>query len=368
MKTVIAGGGSGGHLFPGIAVAEELKKRDDLNEVLFMGTEHGLEARVIPELGYPIRFLHASGVLGKSVFQKAISMLKLLSATWTSLRFLRATRPDIVIGTGGYVSAAPVIAGRMLGIPTLILEQNLVPGLANRLLASIADQVAVTYYDSMSSLPGHKTHLTGNPVRASITEGRRDEAIDLFGLDPNRITVLIIGGSAGALKINESLISALTMMLDIRENIQFVHQSGEQAFDRVRKAYLNLGFKAMVAPFIKEMSQAYALADIVISRAGATSLAEITALGRPAIIVPYPHAAGHQSYNAQRLSEAGACVHIPDSELEGSLLASEIKKLYGSEEIRGEMRRAARALGRVDAASKVVDLAVSLVKQVNNDV
>lgn len=366
MKTVIAGGGSGGHLFPGVAIAEELIKRDGRNEVLFIGTEQGLEARVIPELGYPIRFVRAGGVLGKSLWRKAVSILMILHATWNSIRFFRATRPDIVIGTGGYVSVAPVLAARMLGIPTLILEQNLVPGLANRMLAGVADMVAVTYYDSMSSLPRHKTYLTGNPVRASILGGKRERALEIFGLDPERLTVLVIGGSAGALRINEAVISALTMMLDIRENIQFVHQSGEQAFERVRKAYLNMGFRAMAAPFIREMAEAYAIADIVISRAGATSLAEITALGRPAIIVPYPYAAGHQSYNAGRLSEAGACVHIPDGELEGGVLSAAIKKLYSSEELRGDMRRAARGLGRVDAASKVVDLAISLIKKANS--
>ena len=368
MKIVIAGGGSGGHLFPGVAVAEELKKRDGRNEVLFMGTEQGLEARVIPELGYPIRFVRAGGMRGKSTLQRFVAIMKLLHATWASLRFFRATRPDIVIGTGGYVSAAPVLAARMLGIPTLILEQNLVPGLANRLLANAADLIAVTYYDSMSSLPRHKTHLTGNPVRSSILSGRRERALDIFGLDSQRITVLVIGGSAGALRINEAVISALTMMLDIREHIQFVHQCGEKSFERVRKAYLNMGFRAMAAPFIREMAEAYAVADIVVSRAGATSLAEITALGRPAIIIPYPYAAGHQSYNAQRLSDAGACVHIPDSELEGGVLTAEIRKLYGSEELRGEMRRAARGLGRVDAAGKVADLAVSLVRKVRSDV
>ena len=368
MKIVIAGGGSGGHIFPGVAVAEEFKKRSALNEVLFMGTEQGIEARIIPELGYPLRFIAASGMLGKSFFEKVISILKLMRATWSSMRFFRATRPDIVIGTGGYVSAAPVLAAKLLGIATLIMEQNLVPGLANRLLANAADMVTVTYYDSMQSLPRHKTHLTGNPVRASILTGRRDKAFETFGLDPARITVLIIGGSSGALKINEALISALTMMLDIKEHIQFLHQSGEKSFERVRKAYLNMGFRAMAAPFIREMSEAYAVADIVISRAGATSLAEITALGRPAIIVPYPHAAGHQSYNAERLSEAGACVHIPDRELEGGVLSAQIKRLYASEELRGDMRRAARGLGRVDAAQKVVDLAISLVKKADNDV
>ncbi len=333
-----------------------------------MGTENGLEARVIPELGYPIRFVRASGMLGKNPLEKAVSIIKLLGATWSSMRLFRATRPDIVIGVGGYVSAAPVIAAKMLGIPTLIMEQNLVPGLANRMLANAADLVTVTYYDSMSSLPRHKTHLTGNPVRSSILTGRRERALEIFSLDPERITVLVIGGSAGALRINEAVINALTMMLDIRERIQFLHQCGEQSFERVRKAYLDMGFRAMAAPFIREMAEAYAVADIVISRAGATSLAEITALGRPAIIVPYPYAAGHQSYNAQRLSEAGACVHIPDNELEGGVLAAEIKKLYSSEELRGDMRRAARGLGRVDAAQKVVDLAVSLVKKADSDV
>jgi UDP-N-acetylglucosamine--N-acetylmuramyl-(pentapeptide) pyrophosphoryl-undecaprenol N-acetylglucosamine transferase len=368
MKAVIAGGGSGGHLFPGIALAEEINSRDESNEVLFIGTKKGIEARVVPELGYPIRYVRAEGVLGRSFLRKAAALLRLLQSAYSSLRFFRAVRPDIVIGTGGYVSAGPVIAAYALGIPVLIIEQNFIPGLATRWLAKVAEIVAVTYYESMEMLPRHKTYLTGNPVRAGILSGRRERAVELFGLDPERFTVLVLGGSAGALKINETVLSSLTMMLDIRDRIQFLHQCGEDNYDRVRKAYRNMEFMAMAVPFIKEMPEAYAIADLVISRAGATTLAEITALGRPSILVPYPHAARHQEHNARKLSDAGAGVLLNDQELEGSVLAAEIKRVYASEELRGEMRRAARGLGRVDAARKVVDLAESLIKKVKRDV
>ena len=364
MKTIIAGGGSGGHLFPGIAVADELR---GMSDVLFMGTEKGLEARVVPELGYPIRFVRSEGVLGRSLYRKAVAMLKLLHATYSSLKLFKATRPDIVIGTGGYVSVGPILAAWMLGIPSLVMEQNLVPGLANRLLAHVADIVAVTYHESMSALPRHKTHLTGNPVRASLLKGRREQALETFGLEPDRLTVLVLGGSSGALRINEAVISALTMMLDMRGRVQFLHQSGEAAFERVRDSYRKLDYKAMVVPFIREMPEAYAVADVMISRAGATTLAELTAIGKPAVLVPYPYAGAHQEYNARKLSDAGACVMILDRELEGGVLAGELKTILGSEELRGDMRRASRGLGRTDAASKVAELALSLARKAKND-
>ena len=210
MKAVIAGGGSGGHLFPGVALAEEINRRDGRNEVLFIGTKKGIEARVVPELGYPIRYVRAEGVLGRSFIRKAVALLRLAQSAYSSLRLFRAIGPDIVIGTGGYVSAGPVLAAYALGIPILVVEQNIVPGLATRMLSRVADMVAVTYYESMAMLPRHKTYLTGNPVRAGILSGKRERAVELFGLDPERFTVLVLGGSAGALKINETVLSSLT--------------------------------------------------------------------------------------------------------------------------------------------------------------
>ena len=363
MRVVIAGGGTGGHLFPGIAVAEELKKRDKDTEVMFMGTEQGIEASVVPREGYPIKFLKAEGILGKSPVRKALALLRLPGSVCASRAALREARPDVVIGTGGYVSVGPVVAARLMSIPILIMEQNLVPGLANRALAKIAGAVAVTYHESLSSLPRAKTYFTGNPVRQSILGGKRQDALKLFSLDKDRVTVFISGGSSGARNINNAMVNALNYLLEIREDVQFLHQTGRKDYEGVRKAYRQMEFKAMVAPFIHQMAEAYAVADFMVSRAGATTLAELTAVGKPAIIIPYPHAAGHQEFNARKLHEMGACRMIADHELSGELLAGQIRELVREEGSRVEMRKQSRALGRPDAARKVVDIAMSLIKK-----
>lgn len=359
---VIAGGGTGGHLFPGIAVAEELKRRNGEAEVLFIGTEKGIEARVVPREGHPIRLLKAEGVLGKSPFRKLLAAWRLVGSLLAARAIFRETMPDVVVGTGGYVSFGPVACARLMSIPTLILEQNLLPGLANRVLSRMANAVAVTYHESMSFFPRAKTYLTGNPVREGILKGSRQKALGLFSLDADKITVFVSGGSAGSRNINNAMVNALNYLLDIKDEVQFLHQTGERDYEGVRKAYRKSGFTAMVVPFIYQMAEAYAAADVAVLRAGATTLAEITALGKPAIIIPYPHAAGHQEFNARKLLEIGACRLIRDNELSGELLAGHIKELSQSEEKRAAMRVQSRALGRPDAARKVVDIAVSLAK------
>lgn len=368
MRVVIAGGGTGGHLFPGIAVAEEFKQRGQEIEVVFMGTENGLEARVIPREGYPIKLLRTEGVLGKSLFRQAVALLAALRAVFSSVSFFRESEPDIVIGTGGYASVGPVVAARLMSIPVMIMEQNLVPGLANRVLARLASTVAVTYHESVTYFQRGKTVRTGNPVRMSVLQGKRDEAMDLFSLDTDKLTVLVLGGSSGAKRINDSMAGALNSLLDIRDGIQFLHQTGQGDYERIRKTYRALGFSAMVAPFIHQMAGAYAVADIVISRAGATTLAELTALGKPMLLVPYPHAAGHQEYNARKLVEAGGARLVRDHDLTAGVMASHIRELCGSEELRGDMRRQSRTLGRKDAAQRVVDLAVSILRARGNNV
>lgn len=365
---MIAGGGTGGHLFPGIAVADEFRARDRDAQVTFIGIEKGLEARVIPKEGYRIRYIKAEAFLGRSPLKKALSLVRIALAVFSARSMLRAAEPDVVVGTGSYISIAPVLAARLLSIPIVILEQNLVPGLANRMLSRVADAVAVTYHESMGFFPRDKTYLTGNPIRPVITEGSREAALELFKLDAERKTVLVLGGSAGASAINNAVTSALNSMLGMRDEVQFLHQTGERDYESVRRAYRKLEFKAMVAPFVYQMAEAYASADLVVSRAGATTLAELTALGKPAIIIPYPYAAGHQEFNARKLAETGAARMFTEKALTGEILAENIRELCSSEEARAEMARQARALGRPDAAKKVVDIAESLVRSRKNNV
>ncbi len=359
---VITGGGTGGHLFPGIAVADELRSMDRDAEIMFIGTERGIESQVIPKSGYTIRYVEAAGFVGMPLHRKLAALLTLPVSVFRARAMLGEAGPDVVVGTGGYVSVAPVLAARLLGIPTVILEQNLVPGLANRMLGKVADAVAVTYHESMAFFPRSKTYLTGNPVRPGIAEGSREEALELFSLEAGRVTVVVLGGSRGASTINTMMLNALNSMLDIREGVQFLHQTGEKDYEHVRDVYRKMRFKAMVVPFIYQMADAYAAADLVVSRAGATTLSELAALGKPSIIIPYPHAEGHQEFNARKLLEAGACRMITERELTAERLSENIRELCLSGELREEMAKNSRALGRPEAARKVIDIAMSLAK------
>jgi UDP-N-acetylglucosamine--N-acetylmuramyl-(pentapeptide) pyrophosphoryl-undecaprenol N-acetylglucosamine transferase len=364
MRIVIAGGGTGGHLFPGVAVAEEIKRRNEATEVIFIGTEHGIEASIIPREGYPLRYLRSEGVVGKSLIKKVRGGIKVSISLIDSYRLLKGLQPDAIIGLGGYASLAPVFTGHFMSIPTIILEQNSFPGLANRVLSRIADMVCVTYHESISFFPRDRTYITGNPVRHSMTNACRDTSYDLFGLERGIFTVFVFGGSSGARKINNAVCSAFNALSDIREKVQFLHQTGKNDYEGIRETYRKWGFKGTVAPFIHQMPEAYAVADLVISRAGATTLAELTAVGRPAILIPYPYAAGHhQELNAQRLSEMGAARVILDDELDGEILARHIRELFENTGIRNEMQKTSRSIGKPDAAQKVVDIVMSVLKR-----
>ncbi len=363
MKVIIAGGGTGGHLFPGLAIAEEFKRRDENNEVVFVGTEHGIEARIIPREGYPIKFVRSEGIVGKSLLKMIKAVAEIVLTALDARRILKDLTPDIVIGVGGYSSGAIVLIAGLRSIPTMVHEQNSVPGLTNKLLGKIATRVCVTYHESITYFPMGKTFLTGNPIRGKILKGDRDAACRLFSLAEDTFTVFIFGGSSGARSINRAMVDALNHLTDLRDNIQFLHQTGDRDFENIREAYRKAGMKGTVAPFIYQMAEAYAVADVVVSRAGATTLAEITALGKPAILVPYPYAAGrHQEFNAVKLREIGAAFMVPDDEIRGETLANNIRELYENEALRAEMRRSSQGLGRPDACGRIVDIAMSIVR------
>jgi UDP-N-acetylglucosamine--N-acetylmuramyl-(pentapeptide) pyrophosphoryl-undecaprenol N-acetylglucosamine transferase len=364
MRVMIAGGGTGGHLFPGLAVAEEFKSRDTSTEVIFVGTEHGIEARVVPREGYTIKFLRAEGLVGVSAAKKVRATIKMCFSVIDSYRIIKTVRPDIVIGVGGYASGAVMLLAFLMSVPTMILEQNSMPGLTNKILGKFVNTVCLTYQESSSFFPRAKTFLTGNPVRARILKGSTEAGHKLFSLEPGLFTVFAFGGSSGARSINTAMVDALNHLHDLKDKIQFLHQTGPKDFEKVREAYRKTGFKGTVAPFIYQMGEAYAVAGIVISRAGATTLAELTALGKPAILIPYPYAAGnHQELNARKLYEIGAAKMLLEPEMKGEALANAIRELYTDETARAEMQRNSRSVGRPDACAKVVDVAMSLIKQ-----
>ncbi|MCX8030239.1 MAG: undecaprenyldiphospho-muramoylpentapeptide beta-N-acetylglucosaminyltransferase [Thermodesulfovibrionales bacterium] len=367
MKVLIAGGGTGGHLFPGIALAEELiyKGVSSKKEIVFVGTPYGIEAQIIPRHSYQLRFINASGFVGKSFFNKIKALLNLFLGFFESMKIINEIKPQVVVGIGGYGSIATVLSAKLKGLPTVILEQNSVPGLSNRLLGNIVDAIAVTFQDSISYFPEHKTYLTGNPIRREIVKKDKRASCLTFSLDPERFTIFVFGGSAGASSINKAVLESLNLINDLSYNIQFIHQTGKRDFKALMEAYKASDFKAYVAPFIYEMAEAYSAADIIICRAGATTLAELTAIGRPAILIPYPYAAGgHQAVNAQRLVDMGAALIINDEDLNGTVLAKNLRELYNNDDLRSKMQKMSMALGKVDASERIVNIVLNLVREV----
>lgn len=356
MKLIIAGGGTGGHLFPGIAVAEEFTKRDPGNAVLFIGTERGLEKKVLGQLGFALRTIPVEGIKGKSAGRVLGALLKIPRALVVSARCIRAYRPDIVLGVGGYASGPAVLAARCLGIGTAITEQNALPGITNRILGRVADRVFVSFAESARWFPPAKVQVTGNPIRSSFVPlaGERKESRDTF-------TLLVFGGSQGAQAVNRAVLDALPHLEELRGLLRIIHQTGEQDCPAVSEAYRAAGVPAEVLPFIMDMAGAFARADAIVCRAGATSIAEITASGKASILIPYPFAvADHQTKNAEILAEAGAALLIPQKDLDGRRLAETVLGLCRDPERLRTMEKNAGALGHPRAAAVLVDACLAL--------
>ncbi len=354
MRLIMAGGGTGGHLFPGLAVAREFQERDMTTKILFIGTEAGIESRVLPHEGFPLEVLPIKGIKGRGLPGLMQALYGIPASLYASLRIIGRFRPDFILGLGGYASGPFLLAGKMKRIPCAILEQNLRPGLTNRILARVVDRVFTTFEESAAYLPGSKIVQTGNPVRW----GRLPEMSK--GGD---FTLLIFGGSAGAHKINLCALDALDKLRDLASKVRVIHQTGAADFNSIKSAYASLPFRADVLPFIDRMDEAYAQADLVVCRAGATTIAELTNYGKAAILIPYPYAAhDHQKLNAQALQRRGAAEMILDQELAGEKLAARIRVLFLHREQVEAMERAARESARPGAAKRIVDECYALVQ------
>ncbi len=364
MNIVIAGGGTGGHIYPAIAVAREFRKSVPEARFTFVGTAKGLESKIIPKEGYDIRFIRSEGLVGKGVAGTVKSLFKIPLSLKDSRRVLKELRPDLVLGVGGYSSGPVVFSASMMGIPTMIHEQNTVPGLANKILGKFVDTIAVTYHESIQFFPPEKIYLTGNPVRKDILNGDRERGYRIFSLDRDLFTIFVFGGSRGASSINKAVSEALIYLEPFKERIQFLHQTGEREVDAVRETYRYREFKGTVIPFAFEMAEAYAVADLIISRAGATTLAELTACGKAAILIPYPFAAAnHQEINARKLWDIGAAQMILERDLNGKALADLIKYLLEDPDAISEIERTSKSLGNIEAAGKIVELMMGLLKK-----
>jgi UDP-N-acetylglucosamine--N-acetylmuramyl-(pentapeptide) pyrophosphoryl-undecaprenol N-acetylglucosamine transferase len=350
INMIVAGGGTGGHLFPGVAVAEELLRQKPDSRVLFIGTNRGIEKRVLGGMGFALKTIDVEGIKGRGILKIAASLLKIPGSIRRSFQIIREFKPDVVAGVGGYASGPAVLAAKLMGIRTVIAEQNAVPGLTNRILGRFVDRIFVTFAASGSLFPVGKTVVTGNPVRSAFLSGTKSERGQ-----GHPFTVLVFGGSQGAAAINRAALAALAILAPLKDDLLFIHQTGERDRQAVDAAYREQGFQAEVHAFIGDMAETYGRADLLVCRAGATSIAEITAMGKATVFIPLPTAAGdHQTKNALLLADAGAAAVIPEKELDGSTLAAQIERLYRSPEEIRKMERAAASLGRRDAAAAIV--------------
>jgi UDP-N-acetylglucosamine--N-acetylmuramyl-(pentapeptide) pyrophosphoryl-undecaprenol N-acetylglucosamine transferase len=358
LRVVIAGGGTGGHLYPGIAVARELLARVPDAAVSFAGTARGIESRVIPREGFALDVIRSGGLKGKSLPDRARGVSLLPLSAVDAWRLLSARQPDLVVGVGGYSSGPVVALAAARGVPTLLLEQNAVPGLTNRTLARIVRAAAVTYEATLPYFGG-KGFVSGNPVRAQFVAVGREPVRAAAGVP---LRVLIFGGSQGAHAINVAALEAAPQLARAGMPLAVTHQTGERDVEMVREGYGRAGLDARVEPFLFEMDREMSEADVVVCRAGATTLAEITAAGRASILVPLPTATDdHQRRNAEVLSAAGAAELIDQRTLSGAVLAARVLALAADAGLRARMAAAARSLARPDAARVIVDRALALV-------
>jgi len=347
MRIIFAGGGTGGHLFPGLAVAREFQRRDPRVEILFVGTEQGIEFRVLPKEGFKLETLTVKGMKGRGLHGLVDALYGVPASLLRSLAIIGKFRPDCIIGLGGYASGPFLLAAKLKRIPCAIMEQNLRPGFTNKLLARWVGRVFTAYPESATFMTGARVVDTGNPVRwQKLPEVAK----------PNKFSLLVCGGSGGARRINFAVVDALKELTDLRSELCIVHQTGHADFSAIKEAYAALPFDAAVTPFIDKMDEAYARADLVICRAGAMTVAELTVFGKAAILVPFPYAIyDHQRGNAQALRQRGAAEMILDQELTGQLLAQRIRHYFLDRAQLERMAAAARALGRPDAAARIVD-------------
>jgi len=367
MRVIIAAGGTGGHLYPGVALAREFARLEPGSETIFVGTVRGLETKVVPREGFELITITAQGVMGRGVWGAVQGLAAVPVGLLQCLAICRRRRPDLAIGVGGYTSPPLVLAAFLLGVKRAILEPNVHPGVANRVLSPFANLVFVSFADTATFFAPGKTRVVGTPIRqeflAPQTETRSGEG-------KRGYTLLVLGGSQGARSVNRAMVAALPRLLSAHPTLRVIHQTGERDYEEVVAAYRESGWQVgtggapaggapsrgmEVVPFLFDVPRAFRQADLIVSRSGATTVAEITACGKPALLIPFPHAIhGHQERNARILEQAGAATVLLDAGLTGEVLAAAIAALLADPGRLGEMGRCSKALGRADSAERIV--------------
>ena len=358
-RVVIAGGGTGGHLYPGIALARALTRNDMDIEISFVGTQKGLEAKVLPQEGFNLKTILSAGLLGKKKIARWVSWCKLPISTAQSMSFLLRKRPGLVVGVGGYASGPLVLSAWVLRIPILIHEQNCIPGMTNKWLGKIAYKIAVSFKDSSAMFPKEKVEVTGNMIREEFCKPKEE-----FPQNNGPFRVLVLGGSQGAHSINMAMVEALQFLSQQKLDLHITHQTGETDLEMVNMQYKKNHFPADVRPFIDDIEDQYRKASLVICRAGATTLAEVTACGKMSILVPFPHAThNHQVKNARILEAANAGEIVLDEELSGLRIAKSIIQAMEEPKRLKIMEENSYKLGNRDATEKVRLLCMELLEE-----
>ncbi|MEY4462927.1 MAG: hypothetical protein RLY98_1468 [Bacteroidota bacterium] len=358
-KFIISGGGTGGHIYPAIAIANELKSRFPDAKFLFVGAQDKMEMQKVPQAGYPIKGLWIAGLQRRLTFDNALFPIKLLSSLLKSRQIIKQFQPDVVIGTGGFASGPLLQMANSAGIPTVIQEQNSFPGITNKLLSKKANAICVAYENLERFFPKEKMVLTGNPVRQDLMtiEGKRAEGVAHFNLDPNKKTILVLGGSLGARRVNQLIEKELEFFET--QNVQLLWQCGKLYFEEYQK-YQSKDVQVMA--FIERMDLVYAAADIVISRAGASSVSELCIVGKPVVFIPSPNVAeDHQTKNAKSIADKNGAILIRESELD-STFESTFSDLIGNENKQHELSQNIKSLALPNATKAIVEEIIKLIK------
>jgi len=355
-RFVLSGGGSGGHLYPAITIAKEILKLEPEAKILYIGGKGRRESRIVPRYGLDFVPVNVES------FPRSLS-LRWFKVAWNvpmgliqSMLVLRKFSPRVVIGTGGYVCGPVLLGAILLHIPILIQEQNAMPGVTNRILGRWATEIYIPFLTAAKFFPSGRTRITGNPVRPEIATAPSGR--EKFGLSEDKLTISFVGGSQGSSSINAAAIAALKRMTEFSPQIQIIHQTGERDFQNIKKVYDDLPFTAVVQPYFDSIEYVYSSTDLIVCRSGATTLAEITVRGLPAVLIPHPLGQTSQKFNAEVVKKSGAAVVIQDNQLNGERLADTLTPLIGDREKLSEMGRNSRSLGNSDAAHEIAERAL----------
>ena len=366
MKILIACGGSGGHIFPAVALAEGLKAKDSSTDIMFVGSNKALDRRIFIKEGFKYNLLSANKLPYRNSYKTLLFLLNLSVDILRSLFILMKYRPGVTVGFGGYVSAPVIIAAYILRIPRIVHEQNVIPGRANTMLFRFTDRIAISFRETKiyPSTYARKTVFTGNPIRASLLRDDKAGNVKKLGLDPGKFTILVIGGSLGAHNLNKAFLQALSRMdKSIRSSLQIIHITGVADYGWASDAYKELSLEHRVHSFLDRIEEAYSASDLIVTRSGASAIFEIAYFGRPMILIPYPFALSHQSENARIFSTKGAAIQIDEKDLSSDIMKDKIEELLNNRSILSEMGESAKRISMPDSSCSLAGEVLSLGKR-----